>query len=571
MPEQVCSVASSCSSLTYRGGAACPEETPSDQEKSWSSWRCLVLLLVLTSAMRLWQIAHTEVISRDTLHYIRVAWQLEHAPWKSVLRQSVHHPGYPVSVLLVSRLVRPMLGDDLVLAMQLSAQVACALASILLVVPMFYLGRELFDRRTSFWGTLLFQCLPASGRVLGDGLSEGLFLFWSASGLLFAARGLRSGCPSSFLLCGLLGGLAFLTRPEGALLVAATGLVLVLKQCWPTWRWTWERLTIRAACLVVPAVLVALPYNLTIGKWTVKPSASTMGDDLTELPCPQVCEVGVPPLGGLPKAELQPTLIAQPLAIWWIGPGNDPSARYGWGVQVLLQILSRTLFWVLWVFTLIGLWRHGRRLAGIPLTWVMAALSLVLLALLYRLTVRLGYLSERHMLLILLCLVYPTAAGIDLAGRWLADGLRRLKPALAGTRWTNTAAWSLGLLLLLTVIPAVKSLEPLHHNRAGFRDVGCWLHEYTSPEEPIEDPFGWANFYAGRVFTEPLPGSRSPVPPARYVILEETGNPHPHLQGWASARQLIEQRQGVVIHSQPLRKGAINVYQLTLPPLAQTQ
>ena len=181
--------------------------------------------------MRLWQITHTEVISRDALQYIRMAWQLDHASWKTVLPQSEYHPGYPVSVLLMSHLVRPLVGDqDLAQTMQLSAQLATALASILLVIPMYYLGRELFDRRLSFWGTLLFQCLPASGRLLGDGLSEGLFLLWSASSLLYAARGLRSGCPFCFLLCGLFGGLAFLTRPEGAVLVAAAGLVLAAMQ-----------------------------------------------------------------------------------------------------------------------------------------------------------------------------------------------------------------------------------------------------------------------------------------------------------------------------------------------------
>lgn len=535
MPEQACSLSSSCDSLT-----SCNVSAPPDGAKGWPSWRYLVLLLILTAVMRLWQITHTEVISRDTLHYIRMAWQLDQAPWKTVLRNSEYHPGYPVSILLVSYLVRPLLGDDLVLAMQLSAQLASALASILLVIPMYYLGRELFDRRISFWGALLFQCLPASGRVLGDGLSEGLFLFWSAGSLLYAARGLRSGCPLCFLLCGLGGGLAFLTRPEGAVLIVAAGLVLVLLPFWPTFRCTWERLTVRLACLVVPAILVALPFNLTIGRLTAKPSAGGLLAALEP--------------SGLPDQAQARPLIAQPLAIWWTGPDVGTTGRFGWGMQVLLQILSRTLFWGLWVFTLYGLWYHRRRLAGIPLTWVLAVVIAMMLALLYRITIRLGYLSERHMLLVLLCLIYPTAAGIDQLGR-----------LLAGPREKFATAWTLGLLLLLTAIPAYKSLESIHHNRVGFRDVGGWLAEHTIATDPIYDPFGWSYFYAGRVFTEPLPGSGVRQPPPRYVVVEEeTGNNHPHLSGWAHAQELIRQGQGHVVHSHdlPKGKGQINVYEV---------
>ncbi len=546
MHAQSLSSPASCSSLT-----SCKVSAPPDLQKGWPTWRWLVLLLTLTTAMRLWQITHTEVISRDSLHYVRMAWRFNHDGWQDVLQTSEHHPGYPLSVLLVSRVVRPLVGGNLVLAMQLSAQLACAFASILLVIPTYYLGRELFDRRISFWGALLFQCLPASGRVLGDGLSEGLFLLWSASSLLFAARGLRAGCPACFVLCGLFGGLAYLTRPEGLILVLATSLVLVAMQFWPAWRCTWERLTVRIACLVVPAVLVSLPFVLTIGRLTVKPSASTLVSPVA-WSCPVVDE------------SQAGTITAQPLAIWWTGPDAGIARRISWSIQVMLQILSRTLFWGLWIATLIGLWQHRRRLAGVPLTWVMVTANLILLSLLYWVTVRLGYLSERHVLLVLLCLVFPTAAGIDQLGFFLASALARLRPALAGTRWVSPPCWSLGLLVFLTAIPAYKSLETLHSNRAGFRDVGRWLAEHTSSKDPIEDPFGWAWYYSGRIFVEPAPAPGVPQPP-RYVVLEETGNEHPHLRGWPHARKVIKLGNGYVIYSHELRKGKINVYKVSLP------
>ena len=312
---------------------------------------------------------------------------------------------------------------------------------------------------------------------------------------------------------------------------------------------TWERFTVRGACLVVPAVLVALPYNLTIGGITTKPSATKMIEDIKTS---SLGQEEAPPL----------TTTAQPLAVWSADYGlNSSSVRLGWSVQVMFQLLSRSLFWVLWVPTLIGLWEHRRRLAGLPAVWVMATACALLLAMLFWVTYRLGYLSERHLVLVLMCLVYPTGCRHRSAGPLLAEGLARSRPALAGTRWTVPAGWALTLLVLLTAVPAVKSLEPLHHNRSGFRDVGCWLAEYTAPEDPIFDPFGWAHYYAGRIFTEPLPGSTASLPP-RYVVVEETGNNHPHLLGWAQAQKLIKEDQGQVIHTEPVHKGKIIVYQL---------
>src|SRR6185437_4959200 len=102
-----------------------------------------------------------------------------------------------------------------------------ALASILMLVPMFYFGREVFDRRIAFWSCLLFHCLPTSGKIMCDALSDTLFLLFACSGLWLATVALRRRSWPLFALTGLAGGLAYLTRPEGALIVGATGLVLI--------------------------------------------------------------------------------------------------------------------------------------------------------------------------------------------------------------------------------------------------------------------------------------------------------------------------------------------------------
>src|SRR5262249_41376944 len=185
------------------------------------------LLALVAVALRGWHLARAELAARDSIGFIRIARRLGHEDRRHALASSDHHPGYPIAALTASAPARPALSHHPLRAMQLTRHLASCLASVLLVLPMFYLGKELFDRGVAFWATLLFQCLPAPARVMPDGLSEALFFLLAASAFLFSARALRTGRAGEFALAGLAGGLAFLTRPEGGVIPAVTLLVLL--------------------------------------------------------------------------------------------------------------------------------------------------------------------------------------------------------------------------------------------------------------------------------------------------------------------------------------------------------
>src|SRR5262245_45330510 len=238
--------------------------------RAWGDLRWLSLLLVLTAGLRGWQVASTELASRDSIAYIRYAWRLEHEPWREVIKSESHHPGYGVLVYLVSNPVRAVI-DDLPRAMRLSAQLASCLASMLLLFPMYSLGKELFDRRVGFWAALFFQVLPSTGRLMPDGVSEPLFLFWVASALCFVSRGLTTGRVVWYVLGGLFAGLAYLTRLEGLLLVPVTILVLVTLQR-SRLRRPWPALRREAFALVAACALVAAPFMCVIGGLSNKAS-----------------------------------------------------------------------------------------------------------------------------------------------------------------------------------------------------------------------------------------------------------------------------------------------------------
>jgi len=539
----------------------------------WADLRCLALLVLLVVAVRAWQITHTEVASRDSISYIRMAWQMEHAPWREVLLASPQHPGYPLAVLGMSLPVRRFLPDDLPRAWQLSAQLVSALASVLLLVPMFYFGREVFDRRIAFWSCLLFHCLPTSGKIMSDALSDTLFLLFACCGLWLASLALRRRSWRLFALTGLAGGLAYLTRPEGALLLGATGLVLIAAQCNRRWRQSWRNVFVSGAALTLTALAVMTPYMLVIRGLTVKNTPNIMihqqrpDADWENRLRPQQPQASEPHAQSMLSGS---TL----LAMWW--PNGDPRfdeiarnihnikdlanfqppPRYLWALKAFIIEGGKGFFYVVWLPALLGLWWFRERFRQVPGVWVGSLTCLALGGLLYRMAEKMGYLSDRHLLLLILCGMYWAVAGTLVLGEKLAVGAARLWPALAGRRWTDARTWSLALLLLFVLAPLPRTLNRLHAERAGFRSIGYWLAKNTESGDYIEDPYCWAYYYAGRVFVEGCQGLKKHQPSCFYVVLEESPNQHLRLISLPKALDdVLATRGAKIIHSEDVRRG----------------
>jgi hypothetical protein len=466
------------------------------------------------------------------------------------------------------------------LAWQLSAQLASALAGVLLILPMYYLGRELFDRRVAFWACLLFQCLPSSGKVMGDGLSDTLFLFFACSAFWSACVALRRGSWLYFALTGLAGGLAYLTRPEGALVVGVTGLVLLGLQVSRRWRRSWRSVLANGTALSAAALAVMVPYMILIGGITVKNTPNIMINQQR----PDADWEGQL----RPRASSKQLTPGSPLfAIWWVPELSDvenlladtkdwsqllhikPPSRYLWALKAVYVEMGKGFFYVAWLPALLGLWWFRDVFRRVPGAWVLALTCLFLTALLYRVAEKMGYLSDRHLLLVILCGSYWAVAAVGVLGERLASGMRRINPAWAESRLTDGQVWSVGLLLLLTASPLPRTLERLHAERAGFRTIGHWLAEHTLPGDFIEDPYCWANYYAGRVFVEGSTNLPAEQPRCYYVVLEESQNKHPHLVSLALAMLHMKTEGAVPIHREEVRRGkqeaALVVYKVPGP------
>jgi hypothetical protein len=520
-----------------------PEATPA--ARRWPDWALLAALMALSVVIHAWLVSHTAVAARDSIGYIRFALQLQEKPLHWVLTHTDQHPLYPLSVLAVSLPVRYFAGGTTCDAMVLSCQLASSLAAVLLVIPMFYLGCELFDRRVGFWSAALFQTLPVSARITSDALSEATYLLLVTTTLLLAARALRHRSVLRFVLCGLFGGLAYLTRPEGALPLVVAGLVLLGMQAVAAWRRPWLNLFASSFGLVAGALLVAGPYMATIGGITVKPTAHRLlhGNDGF-----------VSPRAPTKQTSMRGTnaaLFAWLPAIWW--EESDDSPPWWWGLQAEGHEIMKSYNYRAWFPVLLGLWYFRGRLRSSPGAWVVLMVAGAQGLLLWRMAEVVGYLSERHVQLLILCGVFWAVAAVVFLADWLA--------AWSGKRWLS---WTLVALFVSLGLPG--SMRSMHNNRSGHREAGLWLADHARPFDDICDPFCWAHFYAGRVFVEdqeilPPPGCQM----CYYVVLEDSDNPHNRLPLMYYARRAADQGTRVYHWQPPTGKAkdqpGVDIYQ----------
>jgi hypothetical protein len=497
-----------------------------------TDFRLILVLMLLTAGMRLWQVTHTEVLARDSIGYIRLAWEIDNLGWRAAITSPTveQHPGYPLTVLAAHRVFGSWLGDDVPVAWQIAAQIASSLASILLVLPVYLFARRLFDPGIAFASVVLLQSLPAIGRLMGDGLSEAVFLVFAATAFWAGLRAFDTGKVSWFLLCGLSSGLAYFVRPEGLLIAFCTGLVLLGRQCWKASRQAWRPWLAQGAGVSVGALLCVAIFVAATGKFSTKSTVGRFYDDLTTRPG-ESTQVAPPTAGPL-------------LAAWSPTKEWNRDERIVWAAEQVGFMLVRATLYFGWVFGLVGMWWYRDRLAQ-PGGVVILLVSGLIALLVYRVAWFLGYLSDRHLALIVLTFVPFIAAGLVTAGRLIP----------------RCQAWLPVVFVLALAGPAAyRTLLPLHDDRDGFRVAGQWLASHTLPGDKVEDPFSWTHYYAGRVFVErghPAPAS---MPPVKYVVREK-GGPSDHQRLSGTIKLLEEEiKKGQRVQSWELRRGSVEVW-----------
>ncbi len=283
--------------------------------------------------LRLGATRHTTVISRDGIAYLELARSALAGDADALLRAH-YPPGFPA---LLALLAGPFGLSET------SGAVASAVGSALVVPAVTLLAARAHGRIAGLCAGLLAAALPELVTIGGEVLSDGWYLALLAWTLVLLQRAHERGGLLAGVGAGVVGGLAYLTRPE-ALVVLGGGALGLLVLPRPDPRRGLRRLA-DLGWLLAPGLLVVVPYLVAIREHPVLGGVEGAGAFKLTLKqnLPQYLEAATPSrlldhtarLLGRVVVVLAPALPLLALAAWARAPRVGPR---GPARRLLLQL-----------------------------------------------------------------------------------------------------------------------------------------------------------------------------------------------------------------------------------------
>ena len=432
--------------------------------------RRVALLMMAATALLVWRASRAEVLSADGLRYTTQAKKIAAGDWYGGLVKSVDHPMYPLQIAGVWTIIGM---PDTPVGWQNAAWTASCIHGVLLVIPLYWIGRNLFGDNAAWLGVAAFYAVPHTSQILADALSESTFLhFWCWS-LGCALEFLRKGRPAWLAGVATAGAMAYWTRPEGMLICLALGLTILVTPLLPHTRVDWPRLGRVLALLGVATALFSVPVVLSRGSIGTKPAIAKV-------------------LGLQKRSAAHAVERERPL-----DPNQTELQTWAEAVAAFYRATKEATTSAGLALAAIGFatWRRPSAASARSGLLVLFILGLSALALV-RLHATQGYCAPRHTLVPSQILLLGSGAGLYWVSNKLLEVLSRFRLIPAGLpAQPGPVVW-----LLLAVVwgsaQASAFMKPIGYDALGYRQAGEFLAKTTGKTEPIIDLTGWSTFYA---------------------------------------------------------------------------
>jgi hypothetical protein len=423
----------------------------------------LAALFLVSLLLSIYLFLRTYVISLDgAFQYIPLAKDFASGLFRKALSHN-QQPLYPLIVAFVSRYV---------LDFELAGKLVSSIFGILLIIPVYFLGKRIFDERIALLSSIFLAIHPYVRRFSADVLKESTYLFFFGTAIWFAWRTIQSQKRYPYLFIPLFSALAYLVRPDGfeVLLVVFFYVIFVKKFSTPGRKRTVVLLLLLSSCVLF------LPYLVHLreirGEWTLSKAKS---------------------IGGM-------------LGLRAMGDGVPLTQKMLYGLKRLnLEIVSR--FHPVYVFLLIvGLLKRvfSRLKTGEGFLLSFCVLGYVVLFLMVvnttvwgaDKTVRADHLSGRHVLPLLLVSIYWVGEGLMAIHQWISKKMEshRIMLRIDSKRKPSVIFIVLLVLFLAMVLP--KTLKPQRYDRLPERWAGSWIENQSGKGGTIFTTLPRVAYYA---------------------------------------------------------------------------
>lgn len=535
-------------------------------------------LLALATMVQVWTVARAPLPAQDAVDFVVAAQQAQRQPLTAFLFAGPDQPLFPLTVAVVHRgltALRCLAPDQ----WARSAQIAAGVPLVLAVVPVVLLWRRVAGISVALAGGALFCLMPELARLGADGLSDSTHLLLAALALWTAVEYLaQSPSPGTaagavprrpglawLAASGLATGLALWTRAE-ALVVAAALPCAVLAAAL---RRTPPIVAPLGLCCYAVALAVPLAPYLVAG-------GATAPEAMIDRLLARWRAVEELPLNGTLGSPL--ALAAAATGPWHFDDGRPMqfgrkdyrfSSRFhgaGAALRELAIELPKAFSYIGALLAAYGWWLARRRLVR-PLDTYLRCVALLLLLGTYAMAVRNGYLSSRHLALLVVLGVGWTALGAMQAGRRLAASLA---PSAAAFRPRARRAHFAALALVGTLL-LPWTLTPRNAPRDAHRQAADWLRNRHLPADAaVLDSCGYTALYTGRLTYRYAKAKAAFADPRLEVVVVDEAELLADSPRGETLRYLLHRSARPLARFLPSsgRRGpAVCVFQWTSPPL----
>jgi hypothetical protein len=433
----------------------------------------LSILIVLASAIGIYLIATTVLISGDGVSYIKQAQELAAHPSTP---PATNAPGYPFLIIAAGKLAGVLGDEPSTLALVYPAQVVTLLCRILTLIPLYFIGKLLVGSRKSLYAIVILILLPHPAKMACELTREWVYMLFLATGFLLLLWGARRGLWWTFGLAGLSAGIGYWIRPECGQLVVYGSAWLVLALIRPgLGKICRARSLLAWASLLVAFAALALPYMKYMGH-VGSPNAILIFRPVSVESTREQIEIPADNVGNMCLYSATAFSLASLKALGEV-----------------FRTVGENLMWFFVPPLLAGLYHRIREHAGLEERFLLINCILINVGMMVcRYCYIERHISNRWSLPLVAFTSFYIWDGLQIIDRRIS-GIRRL----SATRAKKSHLPSI-LLVIGIVICLPKLMRPAGDDKRGYRTAAKWLKDNTKQQDVVAVRDYRISFYAER-------------------------------------------------------------------------